>query len=73
MREKRAMIADRDRIRSSAEEFLNRPENRSTRDQRSFLNELIERQSIFVTRVLENLEKVMPPRCSPGLHPSRTG
>src|SRR5882757_2956889 len=62
MREKRAMIADRDRIRSSAEEFLNRPENRSTRDQAQFLNELIERKAFSWTRVLENLEKVMPPR-----------
>jgi len=62
MAEKRAMIADRDRIRAEAEEFLNRPENRNTRDQSQFLNELIERKSFSWTRVLENLEKVMPPR-----------
>ena len=62
MAEKRAMIADRDRIRADAEEFLNRPENRNTRDQSQFLNELIERKSFSWTRVLENLEKVMPPR-----------
>ena len=43
-------------------EFLNLPENRTTRDQSQFLNELIERKAFSWTRVLENLEKVMPPR-----------
>jgi type IV pilus assembly protein PilN len=62
MAEKRAMIADRDRIRADAEEFLGRAENRTTRDQSQFLNELIERKAFSWTRVLENLEKVMPPR-----------
>jgi type IV pilus assembly protein PilN len=62
MREKRVLIADRDRIRADAEEFLGRPENRNTRDQSQFLNELIERKAFSWTRVLENLEKVMPPR-----------
>src|ERR1700688_2211875 len=60
--QKRAMIAERDRIRASAERVLNLPENRSTRDQSQFLNELIERKAFSWTRVLENLEKVMPPR-----------
>jgi hypothetical protein len=59
---RRAAIADRDRIRTSAEEFLNRPENRNTRDTSQFLNELIERKAFCWTLVLENLEKVMPPR-----------
>jgi len=62
MAEKRALIADRDRLRASAEEFLNRPENRSTRDTSQLLNELIERKAFSWTRVLENLEKVMPAR-----------
>jgi type IV pilus assembly protein PilN len=62
MREKRALIADRDNKRAAAEEFLGRPENRNTRDQSAFLNELIERKAFSWTRVLENLEKVMPPR-----------
>ena len=57
-----AMIAERDRIRANAEKILNLPENRSTRDQSQFLNELIERKAFSWTRVLENLEKVMPPR-----------
>jgi type IV pilus assembly protein PilN len=58
----RASIAQRDLKRQQAEQFLNRPENRSTRDQSQFLNELIERKSFSWTRVLEDLEKVMPPR-----------
>src|ERR1700734_2169920 len=55
-------IAQRDRTRAQAEAYLNQPENRSTRDQSQFLNELIERKSFSWTRVLEDLEKVMPPR-----------
>jgi type IV pilus assembly protein PilN len=58
----RAQIAQRDRKRQQAQEFLNRPENRSTRDQSLLLNELIERKSFSWTRVLEDLEKVMPAR-----------
>lgn len=60
--QKRDMIADRDRRRASAEEFLNRPENRSTRDESQVLNQLIERKAFSWTLVLENLEKVMPTR-----------
>ncbi|MFZ0815139.1 MAG: hypothetical protein WAM78_06445 [Candidatus Sulfotelmatobacter sp.] len=55
-------IAQRDRTRAQAEAYLNQPENRSTRDQSQFLNELIERKSFSWTRVLEDLEKVMPTR-----------
>jgi type IV pilus assembly protein PilN len=58
----RAEIAQRDRTRQLAQDFLNRPENRTTRDQSQFLNELIERKSLSWTRVLEDLEKVMPTR-----------
>jgi type IV pilus assembly protein PilN len=57
-----AGIAERDAIRAQAEEFLNRPENRTTRDESQVLNQLIERKSFSWTRVLEDLEKVMPPR-----------
>jgi type IV pilus assembly protein PilN len=60
--EKRALIAERDQIRIHAEEFLNRPENRTTRDESQFLNQLIERKAFSWTRVLESLERVMPPR-----------
>jgi len=62
MAETRAKIADRDQIRSNAEDFLNRPENRTTRDTSQFLNDLIERKAFSWTLVLENLEKVMPAR-----------
>jgi type IV pilus assembly protein PilN len=60
--ELRAQIAQRDRKRDQAQEFLNRPENRATRDQSQFLNALIERKSLSWTHVLEDLEKVMPAR-----------
>lgn len=58
----RAQIAQRDQTRQRAEEFLGRPENRATRDQSQFLNQLIERKSLSWTHVLEDLEKVMPTR-----------
>jgi type IV pilus assembly protein PilN len=55
-------IAKRDEARRGAEQFLSRTENRVTRDQSQFLNQLIERKAFSWTRVLEELEKVMPPR-----------
>lgn len=58
----RAQIAQRDRKRDQAQELLNQPQNRTMRDQSQFLNELIERKSLSWTRVLEDLEKVMPTR-----------
>jgi type IV pilus assembly protein PilN len=58
--ELRAQIAQRDQKRREAEEFLSRAENRTTRDQSQFINQLIERKSFSWTRVLEDLEKVMP-------------
>jgi type IV pilus assembly protein PilN len=62
MSQTRTLIADRDRVRADAERVLNLPENRTTRDESQFLNQLIERKAFSWTRVLENLEKVMPPR-----------
>ena len=58
--ELKASIAQRDRTRQQAEDFLNRPENRATRDESQFLNQLIERKSFSWTLVLEEMEKVMP-------------
>jgi type IV pilus assembly protein PilN len=58
----RELIAKRDQVRTDAERILNLPENRATRDESQFLNQLIERKAFSWTRVLENLEKVMPPR-----------
>jgi len=60
--ELRAQIALRDQKRREAEEFLSRAENRTTRDQSQFINQLIERKSFSWTRVLEDLETVMPTR-----------
>ena len=62
MAQTRTLIAERDRTRAEADRVLNLPENRTTRDQSRYLNELIERKAFSWTRVLENLEKVMPPR-----------
>src|SRR6202011_3329510 len=58
----RTRIAQRDQTRQQAEDFLNRPENRATRDKSQVLNDLIEHKAFSWTRVLEDLEKVMPPR-----------
>jgi type IV pilus assembly protein PilN len=58
----RTRIGQRDETRQQAEAFLNRPENRATRDESQLLNDLIEHKAFSWTRVLEDLEKVMPPR-----------
>lgn len=60
--QQQAMIARRDQDRAKAEAYLNKPENRTIRDESQFLNELIERKAFSWTQVLENLERVMPPR-----------
>jgi type IV pilus assembly protein PilN len=62
MAQTRALIAERDRTRAQGDRVLNLPENRTTRDQSRYLNELIERKAFSWTRVLESLEKVMPAR-----------
>ena len=72
IRQKKATIAEREQKLAEAQAFLNLPQNRSTRDESQFLNDLIERKAFSWTRVLESLEKVMPPRVhlvtiSPGL------
>lgn len=60
--ELRTQIAQRDRTRLDAEAFLNRPENRTTRDESQLINGMIERKTFSWTHVLEDLEKVMPAR-----------
>ena len=62
MAQARALIEKCDEKRTNAERILNLPQNRTTRDESQFLNELIERKAFSWTRVLENLESVMPPR-----------
>lgn len=58
----RTRVAQRDQTRQQAEDFLNRPENRATRDESQLINELIEHKAFSWTRVLEDLETVMPAR-----------
>lgn len=55
-------IAQRDLERAKAEETLNLPANRSTRDRSQFLNDLFLRKAFSWTKVFEDLERVMPPR-----------
>jgi type IV pilus assembly protein PilN len=62
MSQKRALIADRERIEAEAQTQLNLPENRTMWSESQYLNSLIERKAFSWTRVLENLERVMPPR-----------
>jgi len=62
MAQKRILIADRKRIEAEAQRVLSLPENRTTRDESQYLNNLIERKAFSWTRVLESLERVMPPR-----------
>ncbi|MGA3091302.1 MAG: PilN domain-containing protein [Terriglobales bacterium] len=57
-----ASIAGRDRERAGYQAELDKPTNRSTRDQSQFLNGLIQRKSFSWTRVFEELERVMPER-----------
>src|SRR3981081_691431 len=55
-----AQIAERDSERATAQAFLDMSANRSTRAQSQFLNGLIQRKAFSWTRVLEDLERVMP-------------
>ncbi len=54
-------IAERDQERALDQAELDKPANRSTRDQSQFLNGLIQRKAFSWTRVFEDLELVMPP------------
>ncbi len=60
--EMQRQIASRDKEKAAAQAFLDRPENRSTRDRSQFLNDLFQRKAFSWTKVFENLEQVMPPR-----------
>lgn len=62
IRQAQEQIGRRDAVRANAERILNLPENRTTRDESQFLNQLIERKAFSWTQVLESLEKVMPAR-----------
>ena len=64
MAQKRALIADRERIEADAQARLNLPENRTMWSESQYLNSLIERKAFSWTRVLENLEKSCPHGCT---------
>ncbi|HJT00488.1 MAG TPA: PilN domain-containing protein [Terriglobales bacterium] len=60
--ELQAQLAQGDREIGQAEAFLNRPENRDTRDKSLILNDLITRKAFSWTEVFSDLERIMPPR-----------
>ena len=65
-------IAARDQQRAKAEEILNLPANRGTRDRAQFLNDLFQRKAFSWTKVFEDLERVMPPRLHVvSIHPEK--
>src|SRR5512146_2611617 len=57
-----SQIAQGDREIGQAEAFLNRPENRDTRDKSLILNDLIVRKAFSWTEVFSELERIMPPQ-----------
>lgn len=66
-------IAARDQQKIKAEETLNLPANRGTRDRAQFLNDLFLRKAFSWTKLFEDLEQVMPPRLHVvSIHPERT-
>jgi Tfp pilus assembly protein PilN len=56
-----SQIAQGDREIAQAQAFLNRPENRDTRDKSLILNDLIVRKAFSWTAVFSDLERIMPP------------
>ena len=65
-------IAARDLQKAKAEETLNLPANRGTRDRAQFLNDLFLRKAFSWTRVFEDLERVMPARLHVvSIHPAK--
>jgi hypothetical protein len=58
----RNQIAKCEQERVKAQEVLDRPENRNTRDQSQFINDLIRRKAFSWTQVFADLERMMPPQ-----------
>lgn len=70
--QRRQQIAARDLQKAKAEEILNLPANRGTRDRAEFLNDLFLRKAFSWTRVFEDLERVMPARLHVvSIHPDK--
>ena len=55
-------IAKLDEVRAHAEAVLNRPENQDVRDQSRFWNDVIDQKAFSWTRLLSDMEKIMPAR-----------
>ena len=55
-------MAQFDQQKHAAEDLLNKPENRETRDRSRFLNSLIARKAFSWTQVFADLEKIIPAR-----------
>jgi type IV pilus assembly protein PilN len=70
--QRQQQIAARDLQKAKAEETLNLPANRGTRDRAEFLNDLFLRKAFSWTKVFEDLERVMPPRLHVvSIHPDK--
>jgi len=59
-RQAQAKLAQLKKDQAQAEQVLAEPQNRGTRDRSQFLNAAILRKSFSWTRLMEDLEKVMP-------------
>jgi len=59
-REAEAKLAELKKEEAQARQILAQPENRGTRDRSYFLNAAIMRKSFSWTRLMEDMEKVMP-------------
>ena len=59
-REAEARLAELKKEEAQARQILSQPENRGTRDRSYFLNAAIMRKSFSWTRLMEDMEKVMP-------------
>lgn len=62
IRQTEEKIAERDHEQQAAVAMLNQPKNAVVRDRATFLNALFQRKSLSWTKVLEDLERVMPAR-----------
>jgi type IV pilus assembly protein PilN len=72
IKQRQQQIAARDLQKAKAEETLNLPANRGTRDRAEFLNDLFLRKAFSWTRVFEDLERVMPARLHVvSIHPDK--
>jgi len=59
-RQAQAKLAELKKESTLAQQVLARPENRGTRDESQFLNNAILRKSFSWTKLMEDMEKVMP-------------